>query len=94
MTPSGADSVGATASDYIPQVEWWDEIVLGSGRSYDERPLEDENPLERYKESITALVEHPIQLKPPDEPLQPQYIKVSLQFKSIRSKKSALETLC
>lgn len=44
--------------------------------SYDHIPTLDVAPLDRYSESITDLVEHPIQLKPPDEPLQPQYIKV------------------
>jgi hypothetical protein len=30
----------------------------------------------RYGKTISHLVEHPIQLKPPDEPSQPHYLKV------------------
>uniref|UniRef100_A0A915ETX2 U4/U6 small nuclear ribonucleoprotein Prp3 n=1 Tax=Ditylenchus dipsaci TaxID=166011 RepID=A0A915ETX2_9BILA len=62
-------------------VEWWDEIVLGNGRGYGDIPSLDQNPQTRYADSITELVEHPIQLKPPDEPMQPQYIKACLTKK-------------
>lgn len=44
--------------------------------SYNDVPSRDLNPQLRYQDSISVLVEHPIQLKSPDEPLQPQYIKV------------------
>lgn len=36
------------------------------------------DPDDKYTKTVTNLVEHPIQLKPPDEPLQPQYLKVIL----------------
>jgi len=74
VTPSGMDP--AANESYIPSVEWWDEIVLGSGRGYEDVPSMDMNPQKRYENTITAYVEHPIQLQPPDEPMQPVYIKV------------------
>lgn len=81
-----------STGEYIPEVEWWDEVVLGNGKRfaqllifknflfrYENIPsVVDIAPLDRYADTITDLVEHPIQLKPPDEPLQPQYLKVSL----------------
>ncbi|VDN60251.1 unnamed protein product [Dracunculus medinensis] len=71
LTPSSTSTVND-----IPEIEWWDEIVL-ENNDYDSIPdkmLGDE----RYSRTISNLVEHPIQLKPPDEPLQPQYLKVYL----------------
>ena len=59
----------------MPEIEWWDEVVLG-GNSYDLIPDPNLDSDERYKKTITCLVEHPIQLKPPDEALHPQYLKV------------------
>lgn len=42
----------------IPDVEWWDALILvnGHGSNYEESELREE--------AITSLVEHPIQLKP------------------------------
>ncbi|MFH4977112.1 hypothetical protein AB6A40_003821 [Gnathostoma spinigerum] len=72
LTPASASS-----DVHIPEIEWWDEIVLGAA-DYDAIPPKDMDADERYKHSISNLVEHPIQLKPPDEPLHPQYLKVYL----------------
>ncbi|KHN86428.1 U4/U6 small nuclear ribonucleoprotein Prp3 [Toxocara canis] len=69
LTPSSA----STAVE-VPDIEWWDEIVIGAP-TYNSIPDADLDVDERYKKSITNLVEHPIQLKPPDEPLHPQYLK-------------------
>ena len=89
VTPSGLPET--STGEYIPEVEWWDEVVLGNGKRfaplliskkisisrYENIPsVVDIAPLDRYADTITDLVEHPIQLKPPDEPLQPQYLKV------------------
>ncbi|KAL3101985.1 hypothetical protein niasHS_003394 [Heterodera schachtii] len=80
VTPSGLPET--STGEYIPLVEWWDEVVLGNNcKDYDEMPSQELAPVERYADSVTDLVEHPIQLKPPDEPLQPQYIKASLTKK-------------
>ncbi|VDM97654.1 unnamed protein product [Thelazia callipaeda] len=70
LTPSSS-----TVSD-VPVVEWWDEVVLGGG--YEMIPNENLDSDSKYVKTVTNLVEHPIQLKPPDEPLQPQYLKVYL----------------
>uniref|UniRef100_A0AAF5Q4F2 U4/U6 small nuclear ribonucleoprotein Prp3 n=1 Tax=Wuchereria bancrofti TaxID=6293 RepID=A0AAF5Q4F2_WUCBA len=70
LTPS------SSAVSDVPLVEWWDEVVLGG--SYDMIPDENIDSDNKYVKTITNLVEHPIQLKPPDEPLQPQYLKVYL----------------
>ncbi|KAI1726776.1 pre-mRNA processing factor 3 (PRP3) domain-containing protein [Ditylenchus destructor] len=77
VTPSGTECMDS----YIPKIEWWDEIVLGNGKSYDDMPSLEQNPQSRYVEAITELVEHPIQLKPPDEPMQPQYLRACLTKK-------------
>lgn len=80
VTPSGLPET--STGEYIPEVEWWDEVVLGNGKKYENIPsVVDIAPLDRYADTITDLVEHPIQLKPPDEPLQPQYLKASLTKK-------------
>uniref|UniRef100_A0A914KZV2 U4/U6 small nuclear ribonucleoprotein Prp3 n=1 Tax=Meloidogyne incognita TaxID=6306 RepID=A0A914KZV2_MELIC len=80
VTPSGLPET--STGEYIPEVEWWDEVVLGNGKRYENIPsVVDIAPLDRYADTITDLVEHPIQLKPPDEPLQPQYLKASLTKK-------------
>lgn len=71
-----APSTSMTISD-IPEVEWWDEVVLG-GKSYDAIPDAITDLDNKYQKTVTNLVEHPIQLKPPDEPLTPQYLKVYL----------------
>ncbi|VDO46106.1 unnamed protein product, partial [Onchocerca flexuosa] len=70
LTPS------SSAISDVPLVEWWDEVVLSGG--YDMIPDENIDSDNKYVKTITNLVEHPIQLKPPDEPLQPQYLKVYL----------------
>ncbi|KAL3100104.1 hypothetical protein niasHS_000715 [Heterodera schachtii] len=80
VTPSGLPET--STDEYIPLVEWWDEVVLGNNcKDYNEMPSQELAPVEHYADSVTDLVEHPIQLKPPDEPLQPQYIKASLTKK-------------
>ncbi|VDD88475.1 unnamed protein product [Enterobius vermicularis] len=78
LTPSST----STAQD-VPEIEWWDEVVLG-GNSYDLIPGSDVESDEKFRKTITCLVEHPIQLKPPDEPLHPQYLKVYLTGKERR----------
>ncbi|XP_014674942.1 PREDICTED: U4/U6 small nuclear ribonucleoprotein Prp3-like [Priapulus caudatus] len=56
------------ASDEIPDVEWWDAVVLRneSYTSLDQNPTKnpDGTPGERF-DGVTNLVEHPIQLNPP-----------------------------
>jgi U4/U6 small nuclear ribonucleoprotein PRP3 len=91
VTPSGSEAV----ESYIPEVEWWDEVVIGGGKGYvcgsgildithfryDHIPPTNADPSSRYADSISELVEHPIQLKPPNQPTQPQYLKACLTAK-------------
>ncbi|CAJ0951503.1 unnamed protein product, partial [Mesorhabditis belari] len=72
VTPAGH------TSDIIPDIEWWDQIVLEKN-NYDEIP--DETVPARYADTISELVEHPIQLRPPTEALSQQYIRVYLTTK-------------
>ncbi|RCN31155.1 hypothetical protein ANCCAN_23071 [Ancylostoma caninum] len=72
ITPAGK------SSDDVPDIEWWDSIVLESD-SYDAIP--DTSVETRFKDTISELVEHPIKLKPPTDPMTPQYLKVYLTAK-------------
>uniref|UniRef100_A0A914YV01 Pre-mRNA-splicing factor 3 domain-containing protein n=1 Tax=Panagrolaimus superbus TaxID=310955 RepID=A0A914YV01_9BILA len=67
-------------SAYLPSIEWWDENVIQK-KSYDAMPSLDLPPEQRYMSSITRLIEHPIQLKAPDEPVIPTMLKVYLTKK-------------
>ncbi|WKX98488.1 hypothetical protein Q1695_013849 [Nippostrongylus brasiliensis] len=69
ITPAGK------SSDDVPDIEWWDSIVLERD-SYDEIPAT--NVETRFLDTISELVEHPIKLKAPTDPLTPQYLKVYL----------------
>uniref|UniRef100_A0AC34F7S9 U4/U6 small nuclear ribonucleoprotein Prp3 n=1 Tax=Panagrolaimus sp. ES5 TaxID=591445 RepID=A0AC34F7S9_9BILA len=67
-------------STYLPSIEWWDEHVLKK-KTYDAIPSIGLPPEQRYTSSITRLIEHPIQLKAPDEPVVPTMLKVYLTKK-------------
>ncbi|KAE9416939.1 hypothetical protein Angca_008305, partial [Angiostrongylus cantonensis] len=69
ITPAGK------SSDDVPVIEWWDSIVLECD-SYDDIP--GVNVESRFKDTISELVEHPIKLRAPTDPLAPQYLKVYL----------------
>jgi len=68
------------SSKYLPSIEWWDEYLL-KNKNYSAMPSKDLPPEQRYPETITNLIEHPIQLKAPDEPSQPPILKVYLTKK-------------
>ncbi|KAE9550120.1 hypothetical protein FO519_006657 [Halicephalobus sp. NKZ332] len=68
------------SSRYLPSIEWWDEYLL-KNKNYSAMPSTDLPPEQRYPETITKLIEHPIQLKAPDEPSQPPILKVYLTKK-------------
>ena len=68
------------SSKYLPSIEWWDEYLL-KNKSYSAMPSKDLPPDQRYPETITNLIEHPIQLKAPDEPSQAPILKVYLTKK-------------
>ncbi|ESO08130.1 hypothetical protein HELRODRAFT_98250 [Helobdella robusta] len=53
------------AIDDVPDVEWWDRVILKNDFCYPN--LADETNKSVVFEGITNLVEHPIQMKPPVE---------------------------
>ncbi|XP_054287564.1 U4/U6 small nuclear ribonucleoprotein Prp3 isoform X2 [Macrosteles quadrilineatus] len=65
-----------TQVDEIPGVEWWDSVIL-AGDSY----LDDKGNPQLKNSTITNLVEHPIQMKPPAEPSKPIHMHVFLTKK-------------
>uniref|UniRef100_A0A8R1HQ16 Uncharacterized protein n=1 Tax=Caenorhabditis japonica TaxID=281687 RepID=A0A8R1HQ16_CAEJA len=74
VTPSGT----ARMETGVPDIEWWDMLVLDKV-NYDEIPAEDD--AERFSQTISELVEHPISMRAPTEPLSTQYLKVYLTTK-------------
>ncbi|KAI6197973.1 hypothetical protein M3Y94_01289100 [Aphelenchoides besseyi] len=79
VTPSGV-----TVNDDLPEIEWWDRVLLdGDAQNYDSIPSEKLPPEERYVGTVTNLIEHPVQLKPPDAPLDNICLKVRLTKKRV-----------
>lgn len=64
----------------IPDIEWWDECIL-KGSTYDEYLQNKDKPNEELFENITHLIEHPMQMRPPTEPLKPILLPVFLTKK-------------
>lgn len=62
-------------SEDVPNVEWWDSVILTAGY-----PSENE-PTTIKSSTITNLVEHPTQMRPPTDPLKPIYMPVFLTKK-------------
>ncbi|GMT18622.1 hypothetical protein PFISCL1PPCAC_9919, partial [Pristionchus fissidentatus] len=73
VTPAGASKV-----EMIPPIEWWDQVVIEAD-DYEMLPTEDDAT--RYDNTISDLIEHPIKLQPPNESLQPHYLRVYLTTK-------------
>lgn len=65
-----------TQVDEIPEVEWWDSVILE-----DEQYLNEEDNPNIKESAITHLVEHPIQAKSPADSLKPVYMPVFLTKK-------------
>lgn len=65
-------------SEDIPQYgyEWWDSVILTD----DLNKIVDGKISVRYQ-AITNLIEHPTQIRPPNEPLRPAYLPVFLTKK-------------
>lgn len=65
-------------SEEIPQYgyEWWDSVILT-----DDLNKTFEGKISIRKEAITNLIEHPTQVRPPNEPLRPAYLPVFLTKK-------------
>jgi U4/U6 small nuclear ribonucleoprotein PRP3 len=76
-----ASSSGAEkAAEYIPQVEWWDSLLLEESPAESTDMTKDlityDSPVKEG--SITRLIEHPTQLRCPTEPHEPAYVPVFL----------------
>nr|CAD7593767.1 unnamed protein product [Timema genevievae] len=65
-----------SAEEQVPDVEWWDSVVLRSESYFG--PSGDSN---LKPGAVSNLVEHPTQLRPPTEPLKPVYMPVFLTQK-------------
>ncbi|XP_065224726.1 U4/U6 small nuclear ribonucleoprotein Prp3-like [Planococcus citri] len=62
--------------DEVPEIEWWDSVIIND-TTYDQ--VQDENCVHLInKSAITHLVEHPIQMKPPSDPLKPVFMPLFL----------------
>ncbi|GMR41899.1 hypothetical protein PMAYCL1PPCAC_12094, partial [Pristionchus mayeri] len=73
VTPAGTSKV-----EMIPPIEWWDQVVIEAD---DYETLPSEGDATRYENTISDLIEHPIKLQPPNESLQPHYLRVYLTTK-------------
>ncbi|XP_015790431.1 U4/U6 small nuclear ribonucleoprotein Prp3-like isoform X2 [Tetranychus urticae] len=63
---SGISSKKENKEDDIPEIEWWDSLLLKDS-SYGASINSDKPPEEKY-EGITYLIEHPMKMTPPGEP--------------------------
>lgn len=63
-------------SEEIPQYgyEWWDSVILTD----DMNKLTSTGAISIREQAITNLIEHPTQIRPPNEPLRPAYLPVFL----------------
>ncbi|XP_074107940.1 pre-mRNA processing factor 3 [Cotesia typhae] len=60
----------------VPNIEWWDSVILASGY-----PVNEDEQVQIKNSTITNLVEHPIQMRPPTESTRPVYMPVFLTKK-------------
>ncbi|XP_017059544.1 U4/U6 small nuclear ribonucleoprotein Prp3 isoform X1 [Drosophila ficusphila] len=64
--------------DDVPAMEWWDSVIL----TQDLDTLDEASGKISIRQSaISNLIEHPTQMKPPNEPMKPVYLPVFLTKK-------------
>ncbi|SPP77264.1 U4/U6 small nuclear ribonucleoprotein Prp3 isoform X1 [Drosophila guanche] len=64
--------------DAVPAMEWWDSVIL----TQDMQTLDEgSGKISIRQTAISNLIEHPTQMKPPNEPLKPVYLPVFLTKK-------------
>lgn len=63
-------------SDEVPFMEWWDSVILTDDLN---KIINDKISIR--EQAITNLIEHPTQMRPPNEPLRPAYLPVFLTTK-------------
>lgn len=64
--------------EHVPNVEWWDSVILLKRDGY---KADETGTIPIKEQGITNLVEHPIQMRPPTDPLKPIYMPVFLTKK-------------
>ncbi|KAI6240010.1 hypothetical protein M3Y99_00515800 [Aphelenchoides fujianensis] len=79
VTPSGAEVV-----DDLPAIEWWDRVLLGDAENYDALPPATDATHERFRDTISDLIEHPVQFKAPDVALENVPLRVHLTKKEAK----------
>ncbi|CAL8125507.1 unnamed protein product [Orchesella dallaii] len=75
---SGVTGPSEKLKEYIPQVEWWDSIILDEKDNKKEL-LTYEFPVK--EDAVTNLIEHPTQLRCPTDPHEPVFMPVFLTKK-------------
>ncbi|XP_016971110.1 U4/U6 small nuclear ribonucleoprotein Prp3 isoform X2 [Drosophila rhopaloa] len=64
--------------DDVPAMEWWDSVIL----TQDLETLDETSgKISIRQTAISNLIEHPTQMKPPNEPMKPVYLPVFLTKK-------------
>ncbi|XP_055594191.1 U4/U6 small nuclear ribonucleoprotein Prp3 [Uranotaenia lowii] len=66
-----------TQSNEVPQMEWWDSVILTD----DLNTLNRDGRISIRESAITNLIEHPTQMRPPNESSRPVYLPVFLTKK-------------
>ncbi|EDW95262.1 U4/U6 small nuclear ribonucleoprotein Prp3 isoform X1 [Drosophila yakuba] len=64
--------------DDVPAMEWWDSVILTQDL---ETVDEASGKISIRQTAISNLIEHPTQMKPPNEPMKPVYLPVFLTKK-------------
>lgn len=66
-----------THSNEVPQMEWWDSVILTD----DLNTVDKTGRISIRESAITNLIEHPTQMRPPNESSRPVYLPVFLTKK-------------
>ncbi|XP_053681187.1 U4/U6 small nuclear ribonucleoprotein Prp3 [Anopheles nili] len=69
-----------THTNDVPQMEWWDSVILTD----DLNMLDTKGSISIRESSITNLIEHPTQMRPPNESSRAVYLPVFLTKKERR----------
>lgn len=75
---SGTAGSSDKSAEYIPQVEWWDTLILEEDKKIKDLVTYD-SPIKQ--DAITSLIEHPTQMRCPTEPNEPHCTPVFLTKK-------------
>lgn len=66
-----------TSLEEVPQMEWWDSVVLIDNMD----TMDAKGDIAVREAAITNLIEHPTQIRPPNESVRPLYLPVFLTKK-------------